>query len=318
MKVMNEILFILITRIYNLSKRYSCGLFLLVLAFVSCKDNPKEYAYPQNTFLENVIYEFPLTNIEPLHYNYNSFNINSFASFQKNNKGYFITGSIAHVNENDTSIYENRCKYIINLIDCFILIDGGIEDYLIKFDSITYNITSIIIDKNRIIESVFENEKLVRLNSYNDNKKQYLNGYCVFNYLEGKISDECWYDIKETEPILNRKVLYEYGGDNKLIKKLVYNSNNKLVRELKYSYTVNKQMINDTFYGSIKNVSTKYTYDAFFNLLSKNINNSELNDSLEYQKQGDIILIVERIYKSGKLFDDYANIIRLEVQSIDF
>ncbi|WP_304245514.1 hypothetical protein [Phocaeicola plebeius] len=318
MKEMNEIFFTLITRIYNLSRKYSCGLFLLALAFVSCKDNSKEYAYPQNTFLENVAYECPLTDLEPLHYNYNSFNINSFASFQKNKKGYFITESMAHVNENDTTAYEDRCKYIINLMDCFILIDDGIKDYLIKFDSITSNITSITIDKNRIIESVFESEKLVRLNSYNDNKKQYLNGYCVFNYLEDKISDECWYDIKETEPILNRKVLYEYDGDNRLIKKLVYNSNNKLVRELKYSYTTNKQVINDTFYDSIKNISTKYTYDAFFNLLSKNINNSELNDSLEYRKQGDIILKVERKYKSGKPFDDYINITRLYTQSIDF
>lgn len=318
MKAINEIFFILVARIYKLSKKYFCGLFLLVLAFVSCKDNPKEYAYPPNTFLENVIYEFPLSDIEPLHHNYNSFNINSFASFQKNKRGYFITGSIAHVNENDTTVYEDRCKYVINLIDCFILIDGGIEDYLIKFDSITSNITSITIDKNRIIESVFENEKLVGLNSYNDNKKQHLNGYCVFNYLEGKISEESWYDVKEAKPILNRKVLYEYDGDNKLIKKLVYNSNNKMVRELKYSYTANKQMINDIFYDPIKNVSTKYTYDPFFNLLSKNINNSELNDSVEYQNQGDTILKVERIYKSGKPFDDYVNIIRLNVQSIDF
>ena len=77
-------------------------------------------------------------------------------------------------------------------------------------------------------------------------------------------------------------------------------------------------MINDTFYDSIKNISTKYTYDAFFNLLSKNINNSELNDSLEYRKQGDIILKVERKYKSGKPFDNYINITRLYTQSIDF
>lgn len=314
MKVMNEIFFILVARINKLSKKYSCALFLLVLAFVSCKDDVRD-AYPPYTFLENVTNEIPLTEIEPLHYNYNSFNINSFASFQKYKKGYYIMGSIAHVNGNDTTAYEDRCKYIINLIDCFILIDGSIEDCLIEFDSITSNITSITIDNRRIIESVFENDKLVRLNSYYDTKKQHLNGYCVFNYSGGKISEENWYDIKEAEPILNRKVLCEYDGDNKLIKKLVYNSNNKLVRELKYNYTGNKQIINDSL---MNHNYKKYIYDAFFNLLSTNVENSELIDSIEYQKQGENILKIERTYKSGKPLNEYVNITRLNVQSVDF
>lgn len=318
MKTNNGIFFITITRISRLLKKYLCGLFVFILAFISCKDNQKDYTYPPNTFLENVVYEFPLSKIEPLHYNYNSFNIDGFASFSKGKKVHIITEAIAHVNKNDTTEYKERCKYIINLMDCFINIDGGIEDYLIKFDSITSNITSITIDKSRVIESVFENGKLVRLNSYYDNKKQHLNGYCVFNYSGGKISEENWYDIKEAEPILNRKVLCEYDGDNKLIKKRVYNSNNKLVRELKYDYMGNKQMINDTFYDSVNNISTIYTYDLFFNLLSKNINNSELKDSVEYQRQDDVILKVERKYKSGKPFDDYVNIIRLNIQSFDF
>lgn len=156
---------------------------------------------------------------------------------------------------------------------------------------------------------MYENDKLVRLNSYWNKKEGYLDGFCIFKYNENQISEEQWFDVSEknTKEELNRKIIYEYTPDKKIANKRVYNSDDILIREIAYTYLIDRQVIKDTFYFSAKRSNnTIYVYDYSYKLLSKRFASSELTDSIEYKERNNILQIIERTYKSGKPFDNHV------------
>lgn len=237
------------------------------------------------------------------------FNFMDYVYYPKFDTNCIVSEKVAHAYENDTPQYNDKCQYVINCKDNFLMIDGSVDDYVIYYDLLLNRIINISINDYSDVRFIYENDKLVRLDSYLNKREGYLNGFCIFKYIDNQISEEQWFDVSEenTKEELNRKVIYEYNPDKKIANKKVYNSDNNLIREIMYTYLVDRQLIKDIFHFTAKrSISTIYVYDYSYKLLSKRLVSSELTDSIEYKEQNNILQIIERTYKSGKPFDNHV------------
>lgn len=276
-----------------------------LISFTSC-DRGK---FPKTTFLENLNVSCAQGGLYWLHSN-DFLNLRKYFENLNQDSIYVYYESKAHVNNNDTTDFKNYYTYTVNLKKGLLEIDSHVEDYLIEFDITSYNIKSICIDKRRLIEVVYENNKLTGLYSYSGRDKEHLNGYCVFKYKDDRIVEEVWNDVTDKETILNRKILYEYDGSKNLIAKKVYNPYDNLVWEIKYSYLDDKILVRNIMYGSEDYIST-YLYDKFYNLLSMRSNEIDnVVDSVIYKPCGNKLFKIERSYIPGNIFENITRIVK--------